>query len=167
MRELLTGQPHQNPMAGEFRQFAVNGTRPGPPPPRPSRKPLIIFLLAIFGIPYAMTKLVRILAARAEAQAQAPAQAPGQLTAPLDPSTLTFARALYPFTPTNPSELSLKENEIVAIMGKWDQARALEVDPRIELEVEAEWWKGRTRDGREGWFPRKWVEVLHRKKVVD
>jgi peroxin-13 len=170
MKELLTGRPQQSGMAGEFRQFAVNGTRPGPAPPpspRPNKKPLIIFLLAIFGIPFAMNKLVRVLAARAEAQAQAQAQAPGQIGPPLDPSSLSFARALYPFTPTNPSELALKENEIVAIMGKWDQTKALEVDPRVELDVEAEWWKGRTRDGREGWFPRKWVEVLQRKKVVD
>ncbi|KAF9047005.1 Peroxin 13, N-terminal region-domain-containing protein [Rhodocollybia butyracea] len=183
MKEILTGKTANGAgMPGEFRQF-VNG-KPvqgpvGPAPPRPSRKPLIIFLLAIFGVPYAMTKLIKVLAARAEAQAQAQAAghsqialAPGTALPPLDPSSLTFARALYPFTPSNASELGLKENEIVAIMGKWDQAKGVEVDPRLEVQVqgagEAEWWRGRTRDGREGWFPRKWVEVLKRKeKVVD
>ncbi|KAJ3773288.1 Peroxin 13, N-terminal region-domain-containing protein [Lentinula raphanica] len=180
MKELLTGRKSSSgALPGEFRQF-VNG-KPvqgpsGPPPPRPSKKPLIIFLLAIFGIPYAMNKLVKLLAARAEAQGAIGSPLNGQSESglpPLDPSSLTFARSLYPFTATNSSELSLKENEIVAIMGKWDQARGIEVDPRIELQngIEAEWWRGRTREGREGWFPRKWVEVLQRKqappKVVD
>jgi len=167
LRELITGRPSTpaGRMNHEFREF-ING-RPvqgpiGPPPPKTSRKPIIIFLLAIFGIPYAMTKLIRILQERARAQAVANGQLlPGQLP-PLDPSALTFARALYPFTPTNPTELGLKESEIVAIMGKLDPRTGAEVDPRME--VEGEWWKGRTRDGREGWFPRKFVEVLERRK---
>ncbi|KAJ3783775.1 Peroxin 13, N-terminal region-domain-containing protein [Lentinula aff. detonsa] len=174
MKELLTGRKSSSGgLPGEFRQFAdgrpVQGPS-GPSPPRPSKKPLIIFLLAIFGIPYAMNKLIKILASRAEAQATTGNPSAGQITSglpPLDPSLLTFARALYPFTATNSSELSLKENEIVAIMGKWDQASGTEVDPRVDLQggIEAEWWRGRTREGREGWFPRKWVEVLQRKQV--
>jgi len=47
-------------------------------------------------------------------------------------------------------------------MGKLDPNTGAEVDPR--LEVESEWWKGRTREGREGWFPKKWVEILDRKR---
>lgn len=31
----------------------------------------------------------------------------------------------------------------------------------------SEWWKGRTREGREGWFPRKWVQVLERRKPIE
>jgi len=167
MKELVTGRPSStNSIQGEFREF-ING-KPvhgpmGPPGPKPSRKPLIIFFLAIFGVPYAMTKLIKILNERAMQQQQAQI-GPGPL-GPLDPSTLTFARALYPFTPSSPSELVLKENEIVAIMGKLDPSTGVEVDPR--LEVESEWWKGRTREGREGWFPRKWVEVLERRKHVE
>ncbi|GLB39225.1 putative peroxin 13, N-terminal region [Lyophyllum shimeji] len=162
MRELLTGR-RSHPSGGlthEFREFTngrpIQGPR-GPPPPKASKKPLIIFLLAIFGVPYAMSRLIRILQERAQAQAAAT----GALLPPLDPSTLTFARALYPFTPTTPSELGLKENEIVAIMAKLDPRTGAEVDPRME--VEGEWWKGRTRDGREGWFPRKFVQVLERR----
>ena len=64
------------------------------------------------------------------------------------PPSLTFARALYPFPASNTNELSLKENEIVAIIGKLDPKTGLEVDPRSE--VDGEWWKGQTRDGREG-----------------
>ena len=78
------------------------------------------------------------------------------------PPPLTFARALYPFPASNTNELSLKENEIVAIIGKLDLKTGLEVDPRSE--VDGEWWKGRTRDGREGWIPKKWIEVVQRRK---
>ncbi|KAG5351160.1 hypothetical protein C0989_007705 [Termitomyces sp. Mn162] len=165
MRELLTGRPASSSMNHEFRDF-VNG-RPVQGPqglrsPKASKKPLIMFLLAIFGIPFAMSKLIRILQERARAQAAANgALVPGQLP-PLDPSTLSFARTLYPFTATNQNELGLKENEIVAILGKLDPRTGAEVDPRME--VEGEWWKGRTRDGREGWFPKKFVEVLERRK---
>lgn len=162
MKDTLSGHPHnQNGMQGEFRDFIngrpVHGPRSGPPGPKPSKKPLIVFLLAVFGVPYAMAKLIGILNERAKQQQQ------GQLPlGPLDPSALTFARAVYPFTPSSPAELQLKENEIVAIMGKLDPNTGAEVDPRME--VESEWWKGRTREGREGWFPRKWVEVLDRKR---
>jgi len=115
-------------------------------------------------VPYAMAKLIHILNERAQQQQQQ-TQIGAPPLGPLDPSSLTFARALYPFTPSSPAELQLKENEIVAIMGKLDPNTGADVDPR--LEVESEWWKGRTREGREGWFPRKWVEILDRKKEGD
>lgn len=165
-RRTITGAPTANGLQHEFRDFIggrpVQGP-PGPPQrPKMSKKPLYIFLLAIFGIPFAMSKLVKVLQQRAQAEAAANGGAlPGQLP-PLDPSSLTFARALYPFTASNPNELSLKENEIVAITGKLDPKTGMEADPR--LEVEGEWWKGRTRDGREGWFPKKWIEVIQRRK---
>jgi len=47
-------------------------------------------------------------------------------------------------------------------MGKLDQLTGAEVDPW--LEVEGEWWRGGTREGRKGWFPKKWVEVLERRR---
>jgi len=104
-----------------------------------------------------MHKLVKMLSER-----QRQEQQQGQILPPLDPSMLTFARALYPFQPATPTELELKENEIVAVMGKLDPSTGSEVDPRME--VETDWWKGRTRDGREGWFPRKWVQIIEKKK---
>ena len=143
MRDLLAGRPAAagagpaGAMRGEFRDFVsgrpVQG--PQPPAPRASRKPLVIFLLAVFGVPYAMHRLVRALTERQRAQMAAGAgagQLPGALP-PLDPSQLTFARALYPFEASSPAELALKENEIVAIMGKLDPATGAEVDPRLEV----------------------------------
>ncbi|TRM57481.1 Peroxin 13, N-terminal region-domain-containing protein [Schizophyllum amplum] len=172
MRETLTGRPAGAArLEGEFRDF-VNGRPipaaggPGGPPQKISKKPIFIFLLAVLGIPYAMTKLIRILAKRQQEQ-QALLGIPGSPLSPLDPAKLTFARALYPFEPTNQNELGLKENEIVAVMGKLDPRTGAEVDPRLEV-PDGEWWKGRTRDGREGWFPRKWVDLIERKeKKVD
>jgi len=160
MKELITGRP-SNQLQGEFREFINGKPVQGPAPPpgsKPSRKPIIIFLLAIFGVPYAMHKLVKMLSER-----QRQEQQQGQILPPLDPSMLTFARALYAFQPASPAELELKEDEIVAIMGKLDPSTGAEVDPRME--VDTDWWKGRTRDGREGWFPRKWVQVIEKKKV--
>jgi len=159
-------------LTGEFTEF-INGKRPTPVPaqgvvaPRPSKKPLIVCLLAIFGVPYAMAKLIQILNARQQALAPSAHSSAAGVSGPIDPSTLQFARAVFPFHATTPAELGLKENEIVAVMGKLDPARGIEVDPRWE--GESEWWRGRTREGREGWFPRKWVEVLERRepKKVD
>ena len=46
--------------------------------------------------------------------------------------------------------------------GKPDPKTGLEVDPWSE--VDGEWRKGRTSDGWEGWIPKKWIEVLQRRK---
>ena len=173
LRDLLTGRPRgiQGEMRGEFREF-LNGRPvqgPAPAPPNASKKPLVFFFLAMLGIPYAMHKLVKLMAERAARQQQQQHQGggilmpSGQVLPPLDPSQLSFARTVYAFQASTPSELTLQENEIVAIMGKLDPSTGMEVDPRME--VETEWWKGRTREGREGWFPRKFVEVLERKAL--
>lgn len=163
MKELVTGRS-SSPMQNEFKAF-VNGqpvqVPAAPPTPRPSKKPLIFFLLAIFGVPYAMHRLIKILSERVPP----PNTLQTLQGAPFDPSSLSFARAKYAFNAASPVELSLKENEIVAIMAKLDPATGMEVDPRMD--VDTDWWKGRTREGKEGWFPSKWVEVLERKKVVS
>lgn len=179
MKELLAGpsplpaQTGAPGLQGEFRQFIggkpVQGPQSGPPPPRASKKPLIIFLLAIFGIPYAMTKLVRVLTERERQRLQAGGMTlsigpNGQPIPQIDPSKLTFARALYPFKASTHAELGLNENEIVAILGRLDPRTGVEVPAVGALGLdESEWWKGRTREGREGWFPRKWVEILEKK----
>lgn len=188
LRDLLTGRRRNtSEMRSEFREFLNGRPVQGPAarPPNASKKPLVFFFLAFLGIPYAMHKLVKILAEHAaqqqqrqqllqqqQQQQQLPNQQPhqqqqggvmpnGQVLPPLDPSQLAFARTAYAFQASTPSELSLQENEIVAVMGKLDPSTGMEVDPRME--VETDWWKGRTRAGREGWFPRKFVEVLERK----
>jgi peroxin-13 len=174
LRDVLTGRRGNNAeLRSEFRHFLNGRPVQGPParpsespPPNASKKPLIFFFIAFLGLPYAMHKLVKILADRAAQQQQEQQQLlpqQQQQQGPLDPSQLAFARTVYPFQASTPSELSLQENEIVAVMGKLDPSTGMEVDPRIE--VETEWWKGRTREGHQGWFPRKFVEVLERKAL--
>ncbi|KAJ6548144.1 hypothetical protein DFH09DRAFT_1504633 [Mycena vulgaris] len=145
---------------------------PGPHPqsdvlrPRASRRSLVLFLLAVFGIPYAMWKLVQILDEEANALAAHGANGMG----PIDPAKLTFVRALYPFTSTSPAELGLKAGDIVAVLGKLDPQTGREVDARVVIEGredDVQWWRGQTREGRVGWFPRIWVEALERAKNVD
>jgi peroxin-13 len=74
-----------------------------------------------------------------------------------DPSKLTFAHALYPFETSSHQEINLKKGDIVAILSM--------ADP-VTGSTDTAWWRGRTRDGREGWFPKDYVEVI-KKKVVD
>ncbi|KIY66220.1 hypothetical protein CYLTODRAFT_39559 [Cylindrobasidium torrendii FP15055 ss-10] len=159
LREVLGGVLGMFGLLRWLRSFLPGYTPPPQGPlaqqqPKLARKPLIMFLLAMVGIPYLLSRLVRNHLANLQQQQQLP---------PLDPSQLTFARALYPFQASTPAELNLTENEIVAITSKLVNGQ--EVDPRVEMPgvPEPDWWKGRTRDGREGWFPRKWVEVLVKK----
>ena len=63
---------------------------------------------------------------------------------------LTFVRARFAYTATDNLELSLRQNEIIAVLSKTDP----------QTGEESQWWRGRTRDGRIGWFPRTYVETL-------
>lgn len=146
-------------MADEFKRFLQNPQpQNGPnggPAPKPSKKPLIIFLLAIFGLPYAMHRLIRHLSERLPPQA--PGLLPGQVGPPaIDPSKLSFARATYTFQTTDPVELALTKGDIVAVLSTQDPTTG----------AEGEWWQGRTRDGREGWFPASYVEVVKPKEAL-
>jgi len=139
-------------MSHDFKRFVSNPQSapgsPGSPPAKPSKKPLFIFLLAVFGLPYLMHKLIRHLAARLPP--------PEQQVAPIDPSKLSFARAAHAFMTQDPVELALSKGEIVAVLSTLDPTTG----------AEGEWWRGRTRDGREGWFPRDFVEVIKPKEAV-
>lgn len=155
----------------EFKDFAAHAGQAGAngqAKARPSKRPLVVFFLAVVGLPYLMGKLVRLITARQEEerlrlekqgllppgqQQQQQGMLPGQQgggmisqqqqEAALDPSKLTFVRALYAYNAADPLELGIKQNDIVAVLSK--------TDPQTGLE--SQWWKGRTRDGRVGWFP--------------
>ena len=144
---------------------AFNGAPPGPDaPPRPSRKPFIFFIVAVFGLPYLMTKLIRALAASQEAEQQkqlanAPFSADGQQQS-LDPSKLDFCRVLYDYTPqlqpgqTQPQEgidIIVKKGDLVAVLSK--------TDPMGQT---SEWWRCRARDGRMGYLPSPYLETIKR-----
>ncbi|GAA5856746.1 hypothetical protein JCM9279_002257 [Rhodotorula babjevae] len=155
--------------------------------PKMSKRPLVVFFLTVIGLPWLMNRLVRLITARQEAEAQRLA-ASGQLppqpqfdaygrpippqlapqqgaaaAAALDPSQLTFVRALYAYTPPPESadkELAFNKDDIMAILAPSRDERALQAK---EAKVEGgagTWWMGRKRDGTTGWFPSTYVREL-------
>jgi peroxin-13 len=169
-----------------FSQFPSlgNGAQLGPEgqqaKPKPSKKPFIVFLLAVVGMPYLMGKLIRAVSKSQEEQ-QLLAQQQGQITydpatgqpippqqAPIDPNTLTFCKALYDFPPPDavaagtfvPGELDLvvKKGDLVAVLDKTD------IDSQGGTNAEGDWWRCRARDGRTGYLPKVYLEVVIRKE---
>ena len=134
--------------------------------PKPSRKPFIVFMLAVFGLPYLMGKLIKALAASQQSQLEQQQQQlaltgqqdPAQ---PLDPSKLDFCRVLYTYTPavqpglppTEGVDLAVKEGDLVAVLDKSDPVTGAESD----------WWRCRARDGRMGYLPKQYLETIQRK----
>ncbi|WVR05952.1 hypothetical protein IAU60_002979 [Kwoniella sp. DSM 27419] len=122
-------------------------------PERPSAKPLVLFLLSAVGLPYLMSRLVKLLIAnQARQQGSTILNADGSI----DPSKLEFARAKWEFKAGDEWELGLARDEIVAVLEKRDPAQAQGPEA-------AGWWRGRTRDGRIGWFPSNYVEIIRRR----
>ncbi|KAL9602153.1 MAG: hypothetical protein Q9219_002017 [cf. Caloplaca sp. 3 TL-2023] len=139
-------------------------------PPTPSKKPFVIFLLAVFGLPYLMSKLIRSLASQQQSQQQQNQQAAIEgpesnhaLTQPIDPSKLLFCRALYDYNPPNPSsaegvDLPVKKGDLVAVLSKRDPTTG----------GECEWWRCRSRDGRVGYLPGVFLEeILRKPKAIE
>ncbi|KAG9108825.1 Peroxisomal membrane protein PAS20 [Ceratobasidium sp. 392] len=133
-------------MAADFRRFmrGEDGSNGGAP--RPSKKPFIVILLAIFGLPYLMHKLVRALSARLPP--------PPGTAERIDMSQVQFATALFDFATADPVELGLKRGDLVAIIGRTEGG---------------DWFRGRTREGKQGWFPANHVQILKKeaKKVEE
>ncbi|KAI9668976.1 MAG: Peroxisomal membrane protein PAS20 [Trizodia sp. TS-e1964] len=124
------------------------------PPARPSKKPLLVFLLAAFGLPYLMGKLITTLARSQDAELarrSAAAGAPAEGDAVLDPAKLEFCEALYDFVPEPgvPNvDVAVKKGDLVAVLAK--------TDPTGNA---SEWWRCRTRDGRVGYLPSTYLRV--------
>lgn len=208
LKSLLRGETTPS-MSDEFRGFLKNppgtSTNPanptGSPARRPSRKPLFVFLLAIFGIPYLMNRLIRYLSSlprlppgvtrgpngtfispNGEVLTAGPRgeligpdgrpvmgmdgrpwlitgpQQAGAVGAEIDPSKLEFARALWQFDAAKGNEaveLTLAKGEIVAILSKGEVLKSVDGNSSG-----GDWWRGRTRNGREGWFPAAFVEII-------
>lgn len=163
----LTGGPLPA-SAGEltpdaFANFASGGKgAPGRGPRAPSKKPFVIFLVAVFGLPYLMGKLIRALASKQEEedrrrQEAMNAAAGGQSLDLADPmKKLDFCKVLYDFTPENPAvELEVKKGDLVAVLSK--------LDP---LGNASQWWKCRTKDARIGYLPEPYLEPLVRSGQV-
>lgn len=130
-----------------------------PAPPKPSKKPFFMFLIAVFGLPYLMGKLIKALARSQEEQRRqmmlGPNGEPAQ-QAPLDPSKLDFCRVLYDYTPeaqeSSGIDLAVKKGDIVAVLSKSDP-----------MGNASEWWRCRARDGRVGYLPGPYLETIQRR----
>ncbi|KAH9906521.1 Peroxin 13, N-terminal region-domain-containing protein [Xylariomycetidae sp. FL2044] len=134
---------------------APPGANGAPGHPKPSKKPLVFFLLAAFGLPYLMSKAIRSLAASAEEEERKRMEASGQ-NMPLDLNQLEFCRVLYDFTPeagnaTQGVDLAVKKGDFIAVLSKSDP-----------LGNPSEWWRCRARDGRLGYLPATFLEVAKR-----
>ncbi|CAE6440305.1 unnamed protein product [Rhizoctonia solani] len=140
LRGWWRGERSGSNMTRDFKKF-LRGEGDGSP--RPSKKPFILILLAVFGLPYVMHKLVRALSTRLPASPQS--------TAPIDMSQVQFATVLFDFEAKDPVELGLKKGDLVAILGRTENG---------------DWFRGRTREGKMGWFPGNHVQIL-KKKVED
>lgn len=120
--------------------------------PKPSKKPLIFFLLAAFGLPYLLSKAIKALSASAEEEERQRLAVSGQ-NASMDPNKLEFCRVLYDFTPetgnaTQGVDLAVKKGDFIAVLSKSDP-----------LGNPSEWWRCRARDGRLGYLPSTFLEV--------
>lgn len=172
--------------ADGFRAFEAGGGAAGKDKggaaPKMSKRPIVVFLLTVIGLPWLMNRLVRLITARQEAEAARLAAAGGGLglppqqfdaygrpippaaaaisaaPPPLDPSQLTFVRALYAYTPPPEAadkELSFAKDDIIAILAPSKEERA-----KAGAEGAETWWMGRKRDGTTGWFPSTYVKEL-------
>ncbi|CAG8486841.1 8899_t:CDS:2 [Paraglomus occultum] len=121
-----------------------------------SRRPLVLFVLAVFGIPYLMHRLIQIVSDR---QRQTGSSQLPDVTAPLMPGdqtrvsaqNLEFCRAMYDFKGEAPGELSFKRGDLVAILNKFDAGG-----------LPSPWWLGRLRSGEQGVFPSNYVEIINK-----
>ena len=134
-------------------------------PPRPSKKPFLVFLLAAFGLPYIMGKLIRALARSQDERQQQQGLLmdvhghplpPDQQNAGLDPSQLDYCRARYDYTPaagasTPGLDLAVKKGDPVAVLARTDP-----------MGQPSDWWRCRARDGRVGYLPGPYLEVIRR-----
>ncbi|KAF1839984.1 uncharacterized protein K460DRAFT_421646 [Cucurbitaria berberidis CBS 394.84] len=141
---------------------AFNGRMPdgSPAPAKPSKKPFIVFMLAVFGLPYLMGKLIKALArSQEEEEKRKMAENPQAFGQPLDPNKLEFCRALYDFTPNanmQGMDLSVKKGDMVAVLSKSDP-----------MGNPSEWWRCRSRDGRMGHLPGIYLETIQRKQPAQ
>ncbi|CAK7273346.1 Peroxisomal membrane protein PAS20 [Sporothrix epigloea] len=153
---------------------APRGAEGAPGAPKPSRKPLFFFVLATFGLPYLMSKVIRSLTASAEEEERRQIVLQQQQQQALnDPSKLDFCRVLYDYTPdpalvaqqqqlhmqqqaaggaasTAPSlDLAVKTGDLVVVLGRTDP-----------LGNPSDWWQCRTRNGRIGYLPSTYLRVM-------
>lgn len=119
-------------------------------------------MLVVLGIPYLTSKLVRSLtSSQSQPHPQngvvlGPDGTPLPDQQPFDPLKLEFCRALYTYDPITNRDLPVKKGDIVVVLSKNDTSGQ-----------PSEWWHCRARDGRSGWVPGSFLEVIKRRGELD
>ncbi|KAK2741898.1 Peroxisomal membrane protein PAS20 [Myotisia sp. PD_48] len=127
--------------------------------PKPSKKPFFFFLAAVFGLPYLMAKLIRVLARSQEEEAKRQQEllnSAQQQPNSIDPSKLDFCRVLYDYSPDAQAsagvDLAVKKGDLVAVLSRSDP-----------MGSPSEWWRCRARDGSVGYLPSPYLETVQRR----
>lgn len=123
-------------------------------PPKASRKPLFFFVLAAFGLPYLMRKMINTMATSAEEEERR--RMALQQEQQLDPAKLDYCRVLYDFTPQAGNavqgvDMEVRKGDLVAVLSKSDP-----------IGNPSEWWRCRARNGQMGYLPATYLEILKR-----
>ncbi|EXJ78081.1 hypothetical protein A1O3_09242 [Capronia epimyces CBS 606.96] len=167
----LTGRPPPADATAltpaNFSSFLSGGRAPAtlpdgsPAPPRPSKKPFVIFALAVFGLPYLLGKVIRAMAKSQEEEQRRQQEQmtlsytnPNGEQVPIDPRKLDFCRVVYDYTPAPNSagmDLQVKKGDFVAVLSKTDP-----------MGNPSEWWRCRARDGKQGYLPSPYLEPIQR-----
>ena len=163
----LTGRPPPADATSltpsNFSSFLSGGRSPAtlpdgsPAPPRASRKPFIMFLVAVFGLPYLMGKLIRALARSQEIEGQRRQAEIAPVGEQIDPTKLDFCRVMYDYTPSAQStgiDLTVRKGDLVAVLSKSDP-----------MGNPSDWWRCRARDGQIGYLPSPYLELIQRRPV--
>ncbi len=110
---------------------------------RVSRKrPIIIFLALVTGLPYIMYKLIQ--RSNQLRQQQQRMMIPQYSGAPPEP-----ARVIHDFVAENPIELTIRRGETIHVLSKVDPATG----------APCNWWQGRSANGTIGIFPANYVQI--------
>lgn len=150
--EVRTGNGDQANMVGEFIKWK-RGTRGAEEVKRRRGKlwPLVVLIAAVFSVPLLMKRIAEYHEKQRGDQRQLQTVPQGGIVemsqqTKVDPRELTFAKAKYAFKPedANSNELELSQNDLVAVLS----------------EDSHEWWHCRARDGRTGYVPRSWLQVV-------
>ncbi|OAD67978.1 hypothetical protein PHYBLDRAFT_91928, partial [Phycomyces blakesleeanus NRRL 1555(-)] len=143
VKNRVTGSGSSEMNLSEFERFQDPTANGNGLQPKMSKKPIMIFLFLVVGLPYMMHKLIQLINVKNQHELQLQQQQ--QM---IDPLKLEFARAMYDFTAESTMEISLKKGDIIAVLSKQD--------PTTQAAVGA-WWRGRLRDGTMGLFPANYV----------
>lgn len=160
----LTGRPlpanSKDLTPAGFAAFTGRNPDGSPAAAKPSKKPFIMFMVAVFGLPYLMGKLIKALArSQEEEEKRKMAENPQAFGGQIDPNKLEFCRLLYDFTPDanmQGLDLAVKKGDMVAVLSKSDP-----------LGNPSEWWQCRSRDGRMGYLPGIYLETIQRRQPAQ